>query len=109
MAFVDATVVNVALPAIERDLGTGLAGEQWIVLSYSLMLAALYLVGGALGDRLGRRRVFVAGTVGFAVASALCGAAPDQAVLIGGRLLQGVAGGLLTPASLGLLRAHLRP
>jgi MFS family permease len=105
MAFVDATVVNVALPVIERDFDAGLAGEQWIVLSYSLMLASLYLVGGALGDRFGRRRVFVIGTVGFALASAVCGAAPGQEVLIVGRVLQGVAGGLLTPTSLGLLRA----
>ena len=98
-------MVNVALPAIERDFHIGLAGEQWIVLAYSLALAALYLPGGALGDRYGRRTVFVAGTVGFALASALCGAAPDQAVLIAGRILQGIAGGLLTPTSLGLLRA----
>lgn len=105
MAFVDATVVNVALPSIQRDFETGLAGEQWIVLSYSLALASLYLVGGALGDRFGRRRVFVAGTIGFALASALAGTAPGQTVLIVARVLQGVAGGLLTPTSLGLLRA----
>jgi EmrB/QacA subfamily drug resistance transporter len=105
MAFVDATVLNTALPWIEQDFHTGLAGEQWIVLSYSLMLAGLYLPGGALGDRYGRRRVFVIGAAGFAVASAICGAAPDQAVLIVGRILQGVFGGLLTPTSLGLLRA----
>src|SRR5436305_2262000 len=105
LAFVDGPVVNVALPAIERDFHTGLAGEQWIVLAYSLALAGLYLPGGALGDRFGRRTVFVAGTVGFALASALCGAAPDQAVLLAGRILQGIAGGLLTPPSLGLLRA----
>jgi EmrB/QacA subfamily drug resistance transporter len=105
MAFVDGTVVNVALPVIEKDFDIGLAGEQWIVLSYSLALASLYLVGGALGDRFGRRRVFVAGTIGFALASAVCGAAPGQEVLIVGRILQGVAGGLLTPTSLGLLRA----
>jgi EmrB/QacA subfamily drug resistance transporter len=105
MAFVDGTVVNVALPAIERDFHTGLAGEQWIVLSYSLALAALYLPGGSLGDRFGRRRVFVAGTIGFALASAICGAAPGEGVLLAGRILQGIAGGLLTPTSLGLLRA----
>jgi len=105
MAFIDATVLNLALPAIEKDFGTGLAGEQWIVLSYSLMLAALYLPGGALGDRFGRRRIFLIGVVGFAAASAICGAAPDEAVLIVGRVLQGAAGGLLTPTSLGLLRA----
>jgi EmrB/QacA subfamily drug resistance transporter len=105
LAFVDATVVNVALPAIEADFGSGLAGEQWIVLSYSLALAALYLPGGSLGDRFGRRRVFVAGTIGFAIASVLCGVAPGQEVLIAGRVLQGITGGLLTPTSLGLLRA----
>jgi EmrB/QacA subfamily drug resistance transporter len=93
------------LPAIEQEFDTGLAGEQWIVLSYSLMLAALYLPGGALGDRYGRRPVFLVGVIGFAAASAICGAAPNEAVLIGGRVLQGAAGGLLTPASLGLLRA----
>ena len=105
IAFVDATVLNLALPAIEKDFDTGLAGEQWIVLSYSLMLAALYLPGGAFGDRYGRRPVFLAGVIGFAAASVICGAAPNEAVLIGGRVLQGAAGGLLTPTSLGLLRA----
>ncbi len=105
IAFVDATVLNLALPAIEKDFDTGLAGEQWIVLSYSLMLAALYLPGGALGDRYGRRLVFLAGVIGFAVASVICGAAPNEGVLIAGRVLQGAAGGLLTPTSLGLLRA----
>jgi len=105
IAFIDATVLNLALPAIERDFDTGLAGEQWIVLSYSLMLAALYLPGGALGDRYGRRLVFLTGVVGFAVASVVCGAAPNEGVLIAGRVLQGAAGGLLTPTSLGLLRA----
>ena len=69
------------------------------------MLAALYLPGGTLGDRFGRRRIFLLGTIGFALASVVCGAAPDQAVLLAGRILQGVAGGLLTPTSLALLRA----
>jgi EmrB/QacA subfamily drug resistance transporter len=105
IAFVDATVLNLALPAIEQDFDTGLAGEQWIVLSYSLMLAAVYLPGGALGDRYGRRPVFLAGVIGFAAASVICGAAPNEGVLIAGRVLQGAAGGLLTPTSLGLLRA----
>ncbi len=105
LAFIDATVVNVALPTIERDFDLGLAGAQWVVLSYSLALASLYLLGGALGDRLGRRRVFVIGTIAFALASAVAGAAPNAAVLLIGRTLQGVAGAVLTPASLGLLRA----
>jgi EmrB/QacA subfamily drug resistance transporter len=105
MAFIDGTVVTIALPTMGKNLHFGLVGEQWVILSYGLMLAALYLPAGALGDRYGRRRIFVIGTVGFALASALCGAAPDLTVLIVGRVLQGVAGGLLTPTSLGLLRA----
>ncbi|MGH3013894.1 MAG: MFS transporter, partial [Gaiellaceae bacterium] len=89
LAFVDATVVIVALPTIEEDLGLGLTGQQWIFLSYSLALAALYLVGGAIGDRYGRRNVFIAGATGFALASLLAGAAPNEAVLIVARTLQG--------------------
>jgi EmrB/QacA subfamily drug resistance transporter len=104
ISFLDATVVTVALPTIERDLHTGLAGEQWIVLAYSLALASLYLVGGAVGDRLGHRRVFVGGVLGFALASALAGAAPDERTLIAARALQGIAGAVLTPGSLALLR-----
>src|SRR5262245_39916039 len=76
MAFIDASVVNVALPTIGLDLHLGLAGRQWVFLSYSLALASLYLVGGATGDRYGHRRVFTWGVVGFAVASALAGVAP---------------------------------
>jgi EmrB/QacA subfamily drug resistance transporter len=105
LAFIDATVVIVALPTIEEDLGLGLTGQQWIFLSYSLALAALYLVGGAIGDRYGRRRAFVAGAAGFALASLLAGAAPNEAVLILARTLQGVAGAFLTTNSLALLRA----
>ncbi len=105
MAFIDGTVVTIALPTIAHDLGTGLTGQQWIVLSYALMLAALYLLGGALGDRFGRRRIFLIGVIGFALASVVCGLAPNEAVLVVGRILQGVAGGLLTPTSLGLLRS----
>ena len=104
LAFIDATVVIVALPTIEEDLELGLTGQQWIFLSYSLALAALYLVGGAIGDRYGRRRVFIAGTAGFAAASLLAGAAPNEAVLIVARTLQGVAGAFLTTNSLALLR-----
>ncbi|HXV58455.1 MAG TPA: MFS transporter [Gaiellaceae bacterium] len=109
LAFVDATVVIVALPTIEEDLGLGLAGQQWVFLSYSLALAALYLVGGAVGDRYGRRSVFVAGAAGFALSSVLAGAAPSGAVLIGARALQGVAGAFLTTNSLALLRAAYGP
>ena len=104
LAFIDATVVIVALPTIEEDLGLGLTGQQWIFLSYSLALASLYLVGGAVGDRYGRRPVFIAGAAGFALASLLAGAAPNEAVLIVARTLQGVAGAFLTTNSLALLR-----
>src|SRR5919201_3903264 len=105
MAFIDATALTIALPTMARGLDFGLVGEQWVVLAYALMLAALYLPAGALADRYGRQRIFVIGTIGFAVASAICGAAPNLTVLIVGRVLQGIAGGLLTPTSLGLLRA----
>jgi EmrB/QacA subfamily drug resistance transporter len=104
LAFIDATVVIVALPTIERDLGLGLAGQEWVFLSYSLSLAALYLPAGAVGDRYGRRNVFIAGAAGFALTSVLAGAAPNEAVLILGRFLQGVAGAFLTTNSLALLR-----
>jgi len=104
LAFIDASVVVVALPTIERDLGFGLAGEQWVYLAYSLALAALYLPAGGVGDRFGRRETFAAGVVAFAAASALAGAAPDGAVLIVARALQGVAGAFVTTNSLALLR-----
>src|SRR5947207_1417741 len=81
LAFIDATVVNVALPVIQRDLDLGLTGQEWVYLAYSLALASLYLAAGATGDRWGRRRVFTWGVIGFASASALAGAAPDGGVL----------------------------
>src|ERR687890_1507480 len=96
MASLDATVVNVALPRIARDLDANVSGLQWVLTGYLLSLASLILVGGALGDRIGRRRVFVIGTVWFALASALCGAAPNIGVLVAARVLQGVGGALLT-------------
>jgi EmrB/QacA subfamily drug resistance transporter len=105
MAFVDQTVVNVALPTIGRDLGLGLAGRQWVFLAYSLPLASLYLTAGGIADRLGRRRVFLVGTAAFAVASALAGVAPGAALLLAARALQGAAGAFLAVASLSLLRA----
>ncbi len=105
VAFIDTSVVIVALPTIERDLGLGFTGQQWVVLSYSVALAALYLVAGAAGDRFGRRRMFVWGVVGFAAASALAGAAPSEELLVTARTLQGVAGAFLTTNSLALLRA----
>jgi EmrB/QacA subfamily drug resistance transporter len=104
LAFIDATVVFVALPTIGEDLDLGLTGQQWIVLSYSLALAALYLVGGAIGDRFGRRPTFIAGAAGFAVASAFAGFAPTGGLLILARTLQGIAGAFLTTNSLALLR-----
>src|SRR5260370_15977790 len=105
MAMLDATVVNVALPTIGRDLHTSLGGLQWTVTAYTLTLAGLILLGGSLGDRMGRRRIFVTGVVWFAVASALCGLAPDIGVLIGARALHGVGGSLLTPGSLAIIQA----
>ncbi|PRH76064.1 MFS transporter, partial [Streptomyces solincola] len=89
MALLDSTVVNVALPHIGDDLDADLRQLQWVVTAYVLTLASLILVGGALSDRLGRRRVFVVGIVWFAVASLLCGVAPDAGLLIGARALQG--------------------
>ncbi|MER0244959.1 MFS transporter [Streptomyces sp. HSW2009] len=109
MALLDSTVVNVALPKIGEDLGADLGGLQWTVNAYMLTLAALILLGGALGDRFGRRRVFVIGVVWFAVASLLCGLAPNAAVLIGARALQGVGGALLTPGSLALIQSAFWP
>ncbi|MFD8849281.1 MFS transporter [Streptomyces sp. NPDC059604] len=109
MAMLDSTVINVALPRIGEDLGTGLAALQWTVNAYMLTLAGLILLGGALGDRYGRRRVFVVGVVWFAAASVLCGLAPNSAVLIASRALQGVGGALLTPGSLALIQASFHP
>ena len=105
MAFIDGTVVNVALPALQRSLGATLADEQWIVEAYQLMLAALLLVGGATGDRFGRRRVFVIGLGLFTIASAICGSSRDVATLIVARGFQGVGGALMIPGSLSLLSA----
>lgn len=103
LASLDATMVNVALPAIGEELDASLAGLQWTLNAYTLTLAALMLVGGSLGDRLGRRRVFQAGVVWFAAASFLCGVAPDVTTLSIARGLQGVGGALLTPGSLAIL------
>jgi EmrB/QacA subfamily drug resistance transporter len=105
MALLDGTIVNVALPALGRDLDADVAGLQWTVNGYTLTLAAFILMGGAAGDRFGRRRVFLIGVVGFAVASLLCGLAPNVPTLVGARALQGVAGALLTPGSLAILQA----
>jgi EmrB/QacA subfamily drug resistance transporter len=105
MAFIDGTVVNVALPALQRSLGATLAGSQWVVEAYELMLAALLLVGGAAGDLFGRRRLFVAGVILFTVASMICGLSLSVGMLIAARALQGVGGALLIPGSLSLLSA----
>ncbi|HEX3929835.1 MAG TPA: MFS transporter [Nocardioides sp.] len=105
MAMLDGTVVNVALKTIGKDLGASLAQLQWITNGYLLLLASLILLGGALGDRLGRRRVFLVGVVWFAVASVLCGLAPDPTLLIAARVLQGIGGALLTPGSLAIIEA----
>lgn len=108
MAFIDATVVNVALPSIGDSLDAGLGGLTWTINAYALSLASLILLGGSLGDRLGRRRVFIVGVIWFAVASLLCGFAPNVEVLIAARVLQGIGGALLTPGSLAILQSSFR-
>jgi len=105
IVFIDSSVVNVALPRIQSDLGGGLAAEQWVVDAYLLTLGSLILVGGSLGDIFGEVRLFVLGVAAFGVASALCAVAPDITTLIVFRGLQGVAGALLTPASLAVITA----
>ncbi|MEU7381200.1 MFS transporter [Streptomyces sp. NPDC042207] len=109
MALLDSTVVNVALPRIGRDLDANLAALQWTVNAYLVTLAGLILLGGSLGDRYGRRRIFVLGVVWFATASLLCGLAPNVTVLIAARALQGIGGALLTPGSLALIQASFHP
>jgi EmrB/QacA subfamily drug resistance transporter len=109
VAFLDSTVVNIALPAIGRDLAAPLSGLQWIVTGYTLSLAGLILLGGALGDRYGRRRVFLIGVVWFAAASLLCALAPTIGWLVAARILQGIGGALLTPGSLALIQASFAP
>ncbi|MGO4808414.1 MFS transporter [Cupriavidus sp. 2MCAB6] len=105
MAFIDGTVVNLALPALQKDFGASLSGMQWAVESYALLLAALLLVGGAAGDRFGRRRVFALGVAIFAASSAWCGLAGNIGHLIAARAAQGVGAALLVPGSLALLSA----
>src|SRR5262249_18615918 len=105
MAMLDATVVNIALPSIGRDLHADFRALQWIVNAYTLSLAALILLAGALGDHFGRRRVFVIGVVWFAAASLLCGLAPNAPTLVAARALQGIGGALLTPGSLAIISA----
>ena len=103
MAFIDGSVVNIALPALQREFQASAAEVQWVVEAYALFLSALILVGGSLGDRLGRRKVFVAGTALFALASVWCGLAPSNSMLIVARAVQGIGGALLVPGSLALI------
>jgi EmrB/QacA subfamily drug resistance transporter len=109
VAGLDATVVNVALPAIESDLGGGLAGQQWVVNSYLLALGSLILIGGSLGDLFGERRIFSIGVAGFGLTSIACAAAPTIEVLVAGRALQGAFGALLTPSALAVIVATFAP
>jgi len=109
IAFLDGSVVNIALPAIGRDTGGGLTVLQWVLDAYLLTLSALLLLGGALGDRLGRRKVFEVGLLVFTAASLGCGLAPNGPVLVLARLLQGVGGALLVPGSLALLNSTIHP
>lgn len=109
LAFIDSTIVNLALPTIADQLGADSAGLQWTVNGYALALAALVLLGGSLGDRFGRRRAFQLGVAWFAAASLLCGLAPSVEWLIAARVLQGVGGALLTPGALAILETSFAP
>src|SRR3974390_623908 len=106
MAFIDGTVVNVALPALQSAFGATISEVQWVVEAYPLLLAALILTGGALGDLYGRRKVFAAGVALFSLASVWCGLAPNIRHLILARGLQGIGGALLVPGSLALISAN---
>src|SRR5216117_225475 len=103
MAFIDSTVVNVALPALQANLNATIVDVQWVIEAYSLLLAALLLVGGSLGDHYGRRRIFLIGTALFAVASTWCGLAPNIHQLIAARAAQGLGAALLVPGSLAII------
>lgn len=105
MAFIDGSVVSIALPAMQADLNTSFRGAQWIVNAYMLMLGALMLVGGAMGDRYGRRSMFALGTLIFTIASIACGLAPNVTALIAARALQGLGGALMVPGSLAIISA----
>src|ERR1700735_4714309 len=109
MTLLEATVVNVALPSIGRNLGADTAGLQWTLNSYVLTLAALVLVCGSLSDIYGRRRIFILGTVVFVAASALCAAAPTIGLLVAARFVQGIGGALLTPGSLAIITSVFHP
>jgi EmrB/QacA subfamily drug resistance transporter len=105
VVFLDATVINVALPSISDGLHAGLAGQQWVVEAYMLTMVSLLLVGGSLGDQFGRRRLYILGLIGFGLTSALCAIAPSDEFLVGARALQGIAGALLVPGSLAIVAA----
>jgi EmrB/QacA subfamily drug resistance transporter len=109
LATIDGSIVNVALPAIEDDLGGGLAAQQWVANAYLLALGSLILIGGSLGDIYGERRVFAIGVAAFGVMSIACAVAPTTEVLIGARALQGAAAALVTPSSLAIIVAAFRP
>ena len=109
LAFIDGTVVNIALPRIGQALDADAAGLQWTVNAYTLTLAAFILLAGSLGDRFGRRRVFLVGVAWFALGSLLCGVAPSIQTLVAARAIQGVGGALLTPGALAILQASFEP
>ena len=109
MVALDATVVNIAMPAIARDLGGSMASLQWISAAYALTLAGFMLLGGALGDRYGQKRIFVIGVIWFAASSFLCGVAPDMKLLIVSRGVQGIGGALVAPGSLALIQSSFHP
>src|SRR5437588_3732660 len=109
VAAVDGSIVSVALPAIERDLGGGLPAQQWVSNAYLLALGSLILIGGSLGDIYGERRIFAIGVGGFGVLSLACALAPSIDALIAARALQGAAGALLTPSSLAIIVAAFSP
>jgi EmrB/QacA subfamily drug resistance transporter len=105
MVFIDGTAVSVILPLLQRDLHASMSNVQWVVESYQLLLASLILVGGALGDHYGRRRIFILGVISFAAASVVCGMSPNIGLLIWARAIQGAAGALLVPGSLAIVSA----
>src|SRR5881394_2174767 len=105
MTFIDTTVVNVALPALQKDLGATITDVQWVIEAYALFLGALILVGGSIGDQFGRRRMFLAGVVFFTGASIFCGVATSALALIVGRALQGIGAAFLVPGSLAIISA----
>src|SRR5467141_3416372 len=109
MVFIDGTVVNVALPALQANLNASVVDVQWVVEAYALFLSALLLVGGSLGDRYGRRLIFLIGVALFALASAACGVATSINQLIAARAVQGIGGALLVPGSLAIISASFHP